>query len=129
MQGTWTKEDFAAWRRRCGLSLSDAAAVLHASRSSIASWQNGARSITARTQALAEAIEASRFRGISDWVDGGEYADACDALPVGAGGLLTAADVHGVSNHLLGFIWYITPARSKPLTVNRSEAHSVGNKA
>src|SRR3546814_9700133 len=57
MQGKWTKEDFVVWRRRCGLSLSDAAAVLHASRSSIASWQNGARSITARTQALAERSE------------------------------------------------------------------------
>src|SRR3546814_12909104 len=92
MQGTWTKEDFAAWRRRCGLSLSDAAAVLHASRSSIASWQNGARSINARTQALAEAYEASPFQGVSDWVDGGEDADAGDALPVGEGGVTTAAD-------------------------------------
>src|SRR3546814_10561217 len=102
MQGKWTKEDFVVWRRRCGLSLSDAAAVLHASRSSIASWQNGARSITARTKALAEAYEESRVQGVSDWVEGGEYADACDALPVGAVGLMTAADVHGVSNHLLG---------------------------
>lgn len=110
---TWKAGDLQAWRDRCGLSLGDAATVLGLSRSSVARNLSGGHRVGPQTESTAKAFEAARQQPASDWVDGDSFADACEAVPTGVIGLISAAVCHGITSQIPPYVWVSVQARTR----------------
>jgi hypothetical protein len=96
----WTKEDFAAWIDRNGLQIrGDAERILFLKATSVSRIKAGTQTLTPRTQAIAEAFEASRTvedDGLISF-EAAELglADICESVPCSVVTALTAASLKG----------------------------------